>query len=148
MTDLKWLRCRDAKKMLMTLRGSVSERKARLCMCACCRATRREPGGNATDRTIEVGEKWADEGRVDQAEIIDTILAAEQPIQQAIDAQDYRTASRLMETHSCVYDDPFALVTYSLPVEGATPIRSCTSLHGNGLGLWKMANLEPPSELR
>jgi hypothetical protein len=37
MTETEWLECTDPQAMLNYLEGKTSERRLRLCGCACCR---------------------------------------------------------------------------------------------------------------
>jgi hypothetical protein len=67
MTRAEWLECTDARLMLESARGRVSERKLRLFVCACCRrywgrldALHRE--------AVEAAERYAD-GRATRREL-------------------------------------------------------------------------------
>jgi hypothetical protein len=62
MTEEEWLTCSNPTLMLEWLRGRVSERKARLHACACCRRRMRPDLDRRGWQAVEVAERYA-EGR-------------------------------------------------------------------------------------
>src|SRR5262245_65206600 len=62
MTEAEWLACQDPTLMLVWLRGRVSERKARLHGCACCRRRMQPDLDRRGWQAVEAAERYA-EGR-------------------------------------------------------------------------------------
>src|SRR5262245_38061261 len=60
MTEAEWLACPDPRELWLPLRGSVSERKARLFACACCRQLSRGQPAQAIHTALEMAEEAAD----------------------------------------------------------------------------------------
>jgi hypothetical protein len=64
MTENEWLSCDDPRPMLEFLRGKVSERKARLFDCACCRkqlqGTQHPTADERGWMSVEVSERYAE----------------------------------------------------------------------------------------
>ena len=62
MTEQEWLACTDPQKMLGLLqsKGSVSGRKLRLLVCACCRRAWPSLKNPDSRRAVEVAERFAD----------------------------------------------------------------------------------------
>jgi hypothetical protein len=68
MTEAEWLDCTDPQKMLLWLRGKVSDRKLRLFAVACCRAVWSQLNDPIARRAVAVGERYA-EGLAEQWEL-------------------------------------------------------------------------------
>jgi hypothetical protein len=60
MTELEWLAGTDPRSMLEFLRGTVSERKTRLFLCACCRTFWTLLVDDRSRKAVEVAEAYAD----------------------------------------------------------------------------------------
>jgi hypothetical protein len=67
MTEAEWLACTDPQKMLVFLRGKVSDRKLRLFACACCYRLRHYEDTFSTN-IVETAERHAD-GLVSRKEL-------------------------------------------------------------------------------
>ena len=106
MTEAEWLACGDPRQLLAFLRGKVSDRRARLCLCACCKADRKEPGQNETGSTLELAERWADGDPPDIYERTDAWNATWPVLDHALEGRDYDTASRMLATSFCLHPDP------------------------------------------
>lgn len=62
MTEADWLTCDDPEPMLAHLGPTVSERKLRLFICACCRRLRSWLRDERSQHALEVAERYADGG--------------------------------------------------------------------------------------
>jgi hypothetical protein len=60
MTETQWLVCREPKVMLNYLRGTISQRKLRLFVCAECRQVLRLLPDEGCTQTVETAERYAD----------------------------------------------------------------------------------------
>jgi hypothetical protein len=60
MDEREWLACTEPKQMLESLRGQVSERKARLFACACCRWVMQPGLYERGWRDVEASEQYAE----------------------------------------------------------------------------------------
>ncbi len=60
MTEAEWLECTDPDQMLEFLRGNTSDRKLRLCACACCRRVWNVLTDERSRAAIGLAEQLAD----------------------------------------------------------------------------------------
>src|SRR5258708_4549933 len=60
MTEVEWLTCSNPTLMVELLRRRVSERKARLHACACCRRRMRPDLDRRGWQAVEVAERYAE----------------------------------------------------------------------------------------
>jgi hypothetical protein len=90
MTELEWLSCGDPRLLQRSLPGRISERKARLYACACCRRVEFLLRDVRALRALEVAERYA-EGKATSIEL----LAASRWADKAKQAAWRRDAERL-----------------------------------------------------
>jgi hypothetical protein len=108
MTEAKWLRCEDPKRILLFVRGKVSDRKVRLCWCGCCGINRWEPGEEAIDRAVRVGERMADGFPATAEEIFEASGALRQALEHTAESAN-RKRTRLLEGMFCLHGDPLRM---------------------------------------
>jgi hypothetical protein len=61
MTETEWIACDEPQRMLVVLRGRMTDRKSRLFACACCRRIWNQLSDPALSTAVEVSERFADQ---------------------------------------------------------------------------------------
>ncbi|WP_439631302.1 hypothetical protein [Gemmata sp.] len=87
MTEAEWLACGEPQRLVGSRRSRITDRKARLYACACCRSMWHLLTDERSRRAVETAERFADD-QADGNELTNAAVSAREARQAALQASN------------------------------------------------------------